>query len=105
MKRKFLAVLFCLFLLCAFMIGCQSENRKTETSDKIETQKEMETSNETSYPISINHYFGKTIIEKKPERIVTLGWENQDTPLALGIAPVGCSAANYGHVTKNKLHV
>ena len=49
--------------------------------------------------------FGETVIESKPERICTLGWENQDTPLALGVVPVGVSAANYGYVTENKLHV
>ena len=44
------------------------------------------------------------MIESKPERVATVGWENQDTPLALGVAPVGVSAANYGLVTENNLH-
>ena len=49
-----------------------------------------------SYPLTIEHAFGETVIESKPERVATVGWENQDTPLALGVAPVGVSAANYG---------
>ena len=44
------------------------------------------------------------MIESKPERIVTLGWGNQDTVLALGVVPVGVSAANYGYVTEHGLH-
>lgn len=52
----------------------------------------------------IKHALGEIRLPKKPERIVTVGWENQDTPLALGVAPVGVSAANYGLVSEDKLH-
>ncbi|MDR1065426.1 MAG: iron-siderophore ABC transporter substrate-binding protein, partial [Oscillospiraceae bacterium] len=45
------------------------------------------------YPIIISHAFGETVIEKKPERIATISWANQDTPLALGVVPVGFSMA------------
>ena len=48
------------------------------------------------YPIVIEHAFGETILENKPERIVTISWGNQDLPLALGVVPVGISMANYG---------
>ncbi|MDF2942233.1 MAG: hypothetical protein K0S01_1091 [Herbinix sp.] len=50
----------------------------------------------TEYPITIKHAFGETMIEKKPERIATISWGNQDVPLALGVVPVGVSQANYG---------
>jgi iron complex transport system substrate-binding protein len=49
-----------------------------------------------AYPITIQHALGETVIEKKPERIVTLAWCNQDVPLALGVVPVGMSEANWG---------
>jgi iron complex transport system substrate-binding protein len=48
------------------------------------------------YPIEINHAFGTTLIESKPERVVTIAFGNQDVALALGVVPVGFSAANYG---------
>lgn len=51
---------------------------------------------EVEYPIIIQHAFGETIIENKPERVATISWGNQDLPLALGIVPVGVSEANYG---------
>ena len=54
--------------------------------------------------ITIEHAFGSVEVPKNPERIVTIAWENNDTPLALGVAPVGTSAANYGEVTENNLH-
>ncbi|MDO4634113.1 MAG: iron-siderophore ABC transporter substrate-binding protein [Eubacteriales bacterium] len=59
---------------------------------------------DTSYPITMAHAYGETVIDQEPERIVTLGWGNQDTVLALGKVPVGVSAANYGYVTEHKLH-
>ncbi|MDR2136282.1 MAG: hypothetical protein LBO76_06680, partial [Treponema sp.] len=48
------------------------------------------------YPIVIRHAFGETVIERKPERVATIQWANQDVVLALGLVPVGFSAANYG---------
>jgi len=48
------------------------------------------------YPIVIKHALGETIIESKPERVVTIQWANHDVALALGVVPVGFSAANFG---------
>ncbi|TDK31895.1 iron-siderophore ABC transporter substrate-binding protein [Rhizobium deserti] len=50
----------------------------------------------SSYPINIKHALGTTIITKKPERVATVAWANQEVPLALGIVPVGMAAANFG---------
>lgn len=77
------------------------ETTEASSEEATEAESEEETSEEVTYPIVIEHAFGETVIESRPERIVTVGWENQDTPLALGIAPVGVSAANYGLVTEN----
>ncbi len=50
----------------------------------------------TSYPITIKHAFGTTVITRKPERVATVAWANHEVPLALGIVPVGFAAANFG---------
>ena len=42
-----------------------------------------------TFPIEVEHKYGTTVIEKKPERIVTLGLSDQDAVLALGGKPVG----------------
>lgn len=88
--------------------GCGNSNSSTTTTvtpDKNTTNISDSTSKtKDEYPLHIQHAFGETIIENAPKNIVTIGWENQDTPLALGIVPVGVSAANYGEVTKNNLH-
>ncbi len=54
--------------------------------------------------LRIHHAYGETVLEREPERIVTLGWGNEDTVLALGKVPVGVSAANFGNLTDDKLH-
>jgi len=51
---------------------------------------------EQSFPLEIKHALGTTTIEKKPERIATVNWENQEVPLALGVVPVGMAKANFG---------
>ncbi len=51
---------------------------------------------EAQYPLEIKHAFGTTVLESKPERVVTIAFGNQDVALALGVVPVGFSAANYG---------
>lgn len=67
--------------------------KETETSV---TEAESEVSTSAAYPVTIKHAFGETVIEKKPERVVTVAFGNQDVVLALGVVPVGFSAANYG---------
>ena len=46
-------------------------------------------------PIVIEHAFGTTTIESKPERVATVAWANHEVPLALGVVPVGMAAANF----------
>jgi iron complex transport system substrate-binding protein len=41
-----------------------------------------------AFPVSIEHKFGSTTIEKRPARIVTVGWNDQDFVLSLGEVPV-----------------
>jgi iron complex transport system substrate-binding protein len=49
-----------------------------------------------AFPVTIEHAYGETTIEKKPTRIATVAWANHEVPLALGVVPVGMAAANYG---------
>ena len=49
-----------------------------------------------TFPVTIDHVFGSTTIEQKPERIATVAWGNHEVPIALGVVPVGMSKATWG---------
>lgn len=51
---------------------------------------------DAQFPITVSHAFGETVIEKKPERVATVGWGNQDVALAHGIVPVGMPKITWG---------
>lgn len=91
--KKIIKSSIALALVAVLVSGCGA---KTEESSS---------NSDKGSAITIKHALGETKLGSKPERIATIGWENQDTPLALGVAPVGVSMANYGKVTSNKLHV
>lgn len=99
--QKWISIILVLSLSVALLTGCGSN-----TGKDLEGGESSKNISDTSdkYPLSLSHAFGETIIVSKPKNIVTIGWGNQDTPLALGIVPVGASAANYGQVTKDNLH-
>lgn len=41
------------------------------------------------FPVEVDHAFGTTEVSSAPERVVSVGYTEHDTLLALGIAPVG----------------
>jgi iron complex transport system substrate-binding protein len=41
------------------------------------------------FPVTVAHKFGSTTIKREPERVVTVGYTDQDAVLALGVVPVG----------------
>jgi iron complex transport system substrate-binding protein len=56
---------------------------------------------EATYPITIKHAYGETVIAKKPKRIATVNFANQEVPLALGVVPVGFARATFGDDDKD----
>lgn len=91
-KIPFITLAMISMLLLA-LVGCSNDQSSSEDSK----EKKSDTENAKSdYPIEIKHAFGETVIEEKPERVVTISWANHDVVLALGVVPAGFSAANYG---------
>jgi iron complex transport system substrate-binding protein len=43
----------------------------------------------SAFPVTIEHKFGTTKVPAPPKRVVTVGYTEQDTVLALGVKPVG----------------
>jgi iron complex transport system substrate-binding protein len=48
-----------------------------------------------AFPVSIDHAYGTTTIEARPERIVTVGWSSADAFLSLGVIPVSIPMDSY----------
>jgi ABC-type Fe3+-hydroxamate transport system, periplasmic component len=106
--KRFLSFKSVMIMSIALMIalaGCSSSSKSestepaatTDTSaSNAATTTEASTDAQVQYPITIKHAFGETVIEKKPERVASISWANHDVALALGVVPVGFSAANYG---------
>ena len=42
-----------------------------------------------AFPVTVEHAFGTTTVPAPPQRIVTVGYTEQDMVLALGQTPVG----------------
>lgn len=103
-KRFSFTALIILVVLMVAVVGCGSKpsnaptanagnsaNTETPVTDNTDSAGEA-----SQYPITIKHAHGETVIESKPERVVTVQWANHDVVLALGVVPVGFSAANFG---------
>ena len=104
MKKKLLSLIMSVTVLATVFTGCVSKEATVTDNSTSITEAKADSSDEETFPLTIKHAFGETVIESKPERIVTLAWANQDAVLALGVTPVGVSAANYGAMTENRLH-
>lgn len=53
------------------------------------------------FPVTIEHVYGQTVIQKKPERIASVAWANHEVPLALGVVPVGMAKVSWGDDDKD----
>lgn len=57
-----------------------------DTAEAPPTESEAEAD---AFPVTIEHKFGSTEIAAPPERVVTIGYGEDDFSLSLGVAPVG----------------
>ncbi|OAN41169.1 iron-siderophore ABC transporter substrate-binding protein [Microbacterium sp. H83] len=68
----------------------------TPAADSGSDSAGMNPADDSAFPVTIEHVYGETTIEEKPERVATIAWSNHEVPLALGIVPVGMSKATWG---------
>ena len=95
LSKKIKMKLALVLTLGLVVVGCSSNNEDTQTQTNEESTTQT---NDSTYPITIKHAFGETVIKEQPKNIASIGWANQDTSLALGVVPVGFSEATFGPV-------
>ncbi len=67
------------------LAGCGASDRGAEPIAPTQAP----TGQATAFPVTIEHKYGTTEIPAEPERVVTVGFSEQDPVLALGVVPVG----------------
>lgn len=69
----------------ALLAGCAGADRASTQPDAPAAP----TTGDSAFPVSITHAYGETTIEAEPQRVVTIGFNEADFALALGVVPVG----------------
>ena len=93
-RRSFVGA--CATLAAALGLGAAGSAAQASEAADSSAKDASSAAEKVSFPITIKHALGETVIEHKPERVACIGWGNQDAPLALGVAPVGFSRATFG---------
>lgn len=78
-------------LVLAACGGGQAEPTAQDSPTGTGTDTATDTGTDTeaaAFPVTIEHKFGETTIESEPERVASVGFNEQDTLLALGVTPV-----------------
>jgi len=77
--------LIAVFAVAALLLaGCGS----SDTEEQPKAAQSTPAAGEPTFPQTVEHEFGTTTVEKKPERIVIVGLTEQDIVLQLGYTPV-----------------
>jgi iron complex transport system substrate-binding protein len=87
--RHTLLSLFTALTLPLALVACGGDTEEPDASGTTAAAADV-------FPVTVEHAFGTTTIESKPERIATVAWANHEVPLALGVVPVGMSEASWG---------
>jgi iron complex transport system substrate-binding protein len=59
------------------------------STDESDSRERAAAPASAAFPVTVEHKFGTTEITEAPERVVTVGYTESDTLLALGVEPVG----------------
>ena len=61
----------------------------TESSDGDDSRGAGGDAEDGAFPVVIEHKYGETTVDAEPERVVSVGFTDQDFLLSLGVVPVG----------------
>jgi iron complex transport system substrate-binding protein len=84
-RRRLAAVLSAAALGVGLLAGCGSDSSDSE--DKASETTPAAAAG--AFPVTVEHAFGTTEVTKAPQRVVSVGYTDDQTILAFGIKPVG----------------
>ncbi|MGW1957802.1 iron-siderophore ABC transporter substrate-binding protein [Streptomyces sp. NPDC001920] len=82
--RRVAAMLSAVTLGVGLLAGCGSDSDSADTANDSNN-----TAAAGAFPVTVEHAFGTTKVEKAPQRVVSVGYTDDQTILAFGIKPVG----------------
>jgi iron complex transport system substrate-binding protein len=77
-------LLAALALTTAIIAGCGDDEDPASSASTTSAPAES-----SAFPVTLEHQFGETTIESEPKRVVTIGFNEDDYVLAMGVKPVG----------------
>ncbi|WP_300265556.1 ABC transporter substrate-binding protein [Microbacterium sp.] len=77
-------------VLAVSLAACAAPANSADSGD------DTNPASDAGFPVTIEHAFGETTIDDKPERVASVAWANHEVPLALGIVPVIFEKATWG---------
>lgn len=83
--RRLAASLAAAALSVGLLGACGSDNKSDDTANAGASASAAT----GAFPVTVEHYFGSTTVKKAPERVVTVGYTDDQAVLALGTKPVG----------------
>ncbi|MYX71671.1 iron-siderophore ABC transporter substrate-binding protein, partial [Streptomyces sp. SID3915] len=81
-RRRLAVMLSAATLGIGLLSGCGSDSAKTPGDDAPAAAT-------GAFPVTVEHAFGSTEITKAPQRVVSVGYTDDQAVLAFGIKPVG----------------
>lgn len=80
--RRLAAALSVATLGVGLLAGCGSDTEPKKSDDAPAAEA-------GAFPVTVEHAFGSTKVEKAPKRVVSVGYTDDQAILAFGIKPVG----------------
>ncbi|HEX7134310.1 MAG TPA: ABC transporter substrate-binding protein, partial [Iamia sp.] len=77
-----------LAVLVLALASCSSSGQDDDESVGGDTTEAAADEVVGSFPATVEHAHGETVVEAMPEKIVTVGYSDQDAVLAFGVAPI-----------------
>lgn len=77
--------------------AAESVITNTAAEEPAATTEDDMPASDDGFPVTIEHKYGETVVESPPERVITVGFSEQDPVLALGVIPVAIREWFGGH--------